>query len=36
MTDRVSSIPLTVVDAPAKELGEDKIARNRAKSMIRG
>ena len=30
MTDRVSSIPLTVVDAPAKELGEDKIARNRA------
>ena len=35
MTDRVTSdpiktIPLTVVDAPAKELGEDKIARNRA------
>ncbi|HJT99364.1 MAG TPA: lipoyl synthase [Rhodanobacteraceae bacterium] len=35
MTDRVSSdplrnIPLTVVDAPAKALGEDKIARNRA------
>src|SRR5690349_24743134 len=30
MTDRVSSIPLTVVDSPTKELGEDKIARNRA------
>jgi lipoic acid synthetase len=35
MTDRVISdpiktIPLTVVEAPAKELGEDKIARNRA------
>jgi hypothetical protein len=35
MTDRVTSdlikaIPLTVVESPAKELGEDKIARNRA------
>ena len=29
MTD-VKTIPLSVVDAPDKQLGEDKIARNRA------
>jgi len=29
-SDLIKAIPLTVVESPAKELGEDKIARNRA------
>jgi lipoic acid synthetase len=29
-SDSIKAIPLTVVEAPAKELGEDKIAKNRA------
>ena len=29
-SDSIKAIPLTLVEAPAKELGEDKIAKNRA------